>query len=867
MAKGSNTFGGTIKLEGEAEYRKALSNINSSLRVVASEMGKVTAEFGKNNKSTEGLTRSNEVLNKQINAQKEKIELLKGALEKASSAENVNQKTVDNWQISLNKAEAELSKMEQQLKTNNSALGQNQTQVKNSANSISGFASTLLRSVANNESFGKTFKKDLVENFNNSGLKQGIDNVKAGMDGFKTTIQDVKNGSTSLGDILKNKLNNVADKLSKSTKDNADKMDEFSNAEEEAGKSTLKLGELIKANLLTDVIKKGFTTLVDGAKKLGSTLLDVGKSAIQSYADYEQLIGGVETLFKDSSPIVENYANNAYKTAGLSANEYMETVTSFSASLLQSLNNDTGAVAKVSDMAITDMADNANKMGTSMSSIQTAYQGFAKQNYTMLDNLKLGYGGTKSEMERLLSDAQKITGIKYDINNLSDVYNAIHVIQGELGITGTTAKEASTTIQGSMASLKSAWQNVLTGIANDNADFGMLIQNLVDSLVTASDNIMPRVEVALNGVMELIIQVSQTILPKMVEIGINTITNLITGMQNNLPQVLESVKTIVSSLIAGLTQILPEVTKIATEIIMTLVTIIVQNLPQILECGIQMLVSLIEGIAETIPTLIPTIIDAIMTMIETILDNLDLVIDAGIELLLALTEGILDALPRLIDKVPVIIEKLVTALANNLPKILQAGITIIVKLAEGLIKAIPQLISKIPQIVNALVNGLKQGIGQMADVGKNLVQGLWNGINNAKNWVLDKIKGFGKSILNGLKSFFGIHSPSTVFRDEIGKYMAEGLGEGFTDEMDNVTEQMKNAVPDSMDIGMNVTPNILKGSSAGNVIETNEKTFSSESSLKEILEEVLKNFIGVVELDNEKVGKFVIKTVVEEVYT
>ena len=215
------------------------------------------------------------------------------------------------------------------------------------------------------------------------------------------------------------------------------------------------------------------------------------KSAVESYADYEQLVGGVETLFKDSAGIVQEYAANAFQTAGLSANDYMETVTGFSASLLQSVGGDTEEAARIADQAITDMADNANKMGSSIESIQNAYQGFAKQNYTMLDNLKLGYGGTKQEMERLLADAEKLSGVHYDISNLNDVYEAIHVVQGELGITGTTAEEASTTIQGSAAAMKAAWQNMLTGIADENADFDGLINNLVESVATFGENILP----------------------------------------------------------------------------------------------------------------------------------------------------------------------------------------------------------------------------------------------------------------------------------------------------------------------------------------------------------------------------------------
>ncbi len=532
-------------------------------------------------------------------------------------------------------------------------------------------------------------------------------------------------------------------------------------------------------------------------------IVSLGKEAIANYAEYEQLVGGVETLFKDSAGIVEGYANNAYKTAGLSANQYMETVTSFSASLLQSLNNDTAKSAEVADMAITDMSDNANKMGTDMSMIQSAYQGFAKQNYTMLDNLKLGYGGTKSEMERLLADASKISGVKYDISSLNDVYQAIHVIQGELGITGTTAKEASTTISGSINSMKSAWTNLVTGIADDNANFDSLISNFVESVMTMAENIVPRISIALDGIVNLILGLADKLLPQVLEMGVGLIQNLITGITGNI-----------GNLMSGINQV-----------IQTILQALVSMLPQIIEAGIQVIVSLITGIASSLPTLIPQIIDCVLLIAETLLDNIDLIIDAGIQLIIRLAEGLLNALPQLIDKIPIIIDKLVSAITDNLPKIIEMGVVLIVKLAVGLVKAIPQLVSKIPQIITSLINGIANyygklgevgknllnkvkdgivsGISKITDVGKNLVQGLWNGINNAKDWVLNKIKGFGQSILNGIKSFFGIHSPSTVFKDQIGTNLALGIGEGFTEEMNNVSDLMQNAIPTDFDVGVN----------------------------------------------------------------
>ena len=508
----------------------------------------------------------------------------------------------------------------------------------------------------------------------------------------------------------------------------------------------------------------------------------------------------------------------------------METVTSFSASLLQSLNGDTAKSAQVADMAITDMSDNANKMGTDMTMIQNAYQGFAKQNYTMLDNLKLGYGGTKEEMQRLLLDAQKITGIKYDISNLNDVYQAIHVIQGELGITGTTAKEASTTIQGSIASMKSAWQNMLTGIATGNSEnIGNLVNNLTDSVITAGQNIIPRVQEIINGVV--------TMLPQIIE-----------KINENLPMLLESGGQIFQTLLNGINSVIPNIGYTAFYIINQFLTGIISNLPLILEMGINLLTELINGISQTLPELIPVAINSIVTMVETLLDNIDMIIDAGIQLILSLAEGLMNALPELIDKIPVIIDKLINAITNNLPKILEMGITLIIKLAEGLIKAIPQLISKIPEIITSLVNGFKNYFSNMSEIGKNLVSGIWEGIKNAKDWLIGKVKEWCGNILDGIKSFFGIHSPSKVFKDEIGTNLALGLGEGFSNTMKDVTQDMSASIPKKFDINTTVS----------GIHNTNQLNLEN---ITNAFITAVKNLNAQIIIDKDIAGKFVITSV------
>ena len=443
-----------------------------------------------------------------------------------------------------------------------------------------------------------------------------------------------------------------------------------------------------KIGSIASTALKGATVAIGAAS---TALVGLGTASVSSYADLEQNVGGIETLFKDSADKVIKNAENAYKTAGMSANDYMSTVTSFSASLLQSLGGDTEAAARSADMAIVDMADNANKMGTSMESIQWAYQGFAKQNYTMLDNLKLGYGGTKEEMERLLADAQKLTGVKYDITNLNDVYNAIHVIQGELGITGTTAKEASETITGSISSMKAAFDNFLNGSGT--------IDQLVQTGITSIQNIVN----AIGKLLPNLIQSVASATPQIVS-GINQIfPQIISMITTNAPTILSSVGQILMALTQSLMDYMPELLQIAMNLIQSFINGLISMLPQIIQMGVQMITQLITGIAQMLPQLIPQAVQCIITVVNGLLDNIDQLIDAGIQLIMGLADGLIQAIPQLIEALPTIIQKLVNGIIENAPKIIEAGVQLVLSLATGLIQAIPQLVMAIPQIVGAIL--------------------------------------------------------------------------------------------------------------------------------------------------------------------
>lgn len=543
-----------------------------------------------------------------------------------------------------------------------------------------------------------------------------------------------------------------------------------------SGKVQSGLGKL---GSIAGTAMKGVSAAIGGA---ATALAGLGTASVSSYADLEQNVGGIETLFKGSADKVIKNAENAYKTAGMSANQYMETVTGFSASLLQSLGGDTDKAADVADMALTDMADNANKMGTSMESIQYAYQGFAKQNYTMLDNLKLGYGGTKEEMQRLLTDAQKLTGVKYDISNLSDVYNAIHVIQQNLGITGTTAKEAASTISGSVSSMKSAFDNFLNGSGT--------MDQLVDTGITAIQNII-------NAVGQLLPQLMQSLSDATPQIiaGINQIfPQILNLIVTNAPTLLSTIGQVLMALIQSLLTYMPQLLTVAMQLIQSFITGLITMLPQIIQMGMQLITQLILGIAQMLPQLIPQAINAIITIVNGLLDNIDMLVDAAIQLILGLADGLINALPLLIEKAPEIIMKLATALIQNLPKILQVGVQLIGKLIEGVGSVLGKLGQMAGNIIQTIWNGLQSLPGKMLEVGKNLIEGIWNGITNALGWLWGKISGFCGQIVDKIKGFFGIHSPSKVFNQEIGKFLALGLGEGFDDNLGKVFKGMQSAV-------------------------------------------------------------------------
>jgi phage-related protein len=834
-------FGGTIKLTGESEYRKAIQQITQDLSKMSNSLKSQTADFSANDKSLKNSAQASKELNESLKTQSDALAKAKTSYAQYSVA--VQAQTTRHNALSKEYRNAVL-----ELERIKATSGETSEEYKKQAQVVDKLGQELAES---------------TEELNES---------KSAMSALKKEINDSQ------------KTINTTEKA----------MDDLGTETEEAGKSAEKAGDgfTVMKGVLANLATQAINACISGLKNLGGAFVDVGKQALNSYGEFEQLEGGVNKLFGDdaSKTVMEN-AQKAFSTAGMNANQYMETVTSFSASLISGLNGDTAKAAQISDKAIRDMSDNANTFGTDITSIQNAYQGFAKGNFTMLDNLKLGYGGTKEEMLRLVKDAGVVEDSVESIDDVSfdQIIEAINLTQTRMGITGTTAKEASATIQGSTASMKSAWQNMLTGMADENANFEQLASDFVGTLITEDGQggvlgtIVPRIATVITGMSTAI----QTMLPQLIQAVVPII-------QQNLPIIMTAVQGALQTIL----QVLPQVIPIIADLIPQIVSTLVGLLPDIINAGIQILLGLIQGISDAIPDLIAMLPEIIATIVDVLIQNLPLIIDTGMELLVGLIEGLAEAIPKLIDYIPQIISTIVTVLINNLPKIIDSAVKIMVALINGLIQSLPKLIAMTPriimtivstliqnlpqiiqggvQIIASLISGLVQSLGnlltnakkigstilqaiadipkKMIDTGVNLVKGIWQGITGSLDWIKSKIRGWVGNVTGFIKRLFGINSPSKLFRDEIGTNLALGIGEGFSDEMKAVSQEMGDAIPKSFDVETSI--NSVAGARAS------ANTYDNMvGAFKEALSQMK------IELDDEVAGKFIDQTVTRLIYT
>lgn len=546
------------------------------------------------------------------------------------------------------------------------------------------------------------------------------------------------------------------------------------------------------------------------------------KSSLSEGSDLQQSIGGVETLFKESAGVVEEYAKNAYKTAGLSANDYMETVTGFSASLLQGLGGDTGKAAEIANTALTDMSDNANKMGSNMQDIQNAYQGFAKQNYTMLDNLKLGYGGTQSEMIRLINDSGVLNEKIDSLDNVTfdQMIMAIHAVQDNLDITGTTAKEAATTFSGSLYAMQAAGKNLLANLSLGE-DISPSLRALTDTIDTfVFNNLLPMIGNILEQLptmldygittavrsLNILANNADTIFTQ----GVSLLTELVTGIISNIPYLLEAGIHVVSefgnalvnadwtTIGTNLINMLREKTdQAAGEILGTdgnligsVANAITTHLPEVLEKGSEILLTIANGFLQNLPVMIQNVGNMVSSVVAFILQSLPVVLQTGAQLLLELVQGISNNLPQIITAAANVVGQLISTILQNLPQILQTGLQIIGQLIAGIVSAIPQTIAVVPQIYNALKNAFFNI--DWGNIGLNIIKGIVKGLTSAGGIIADAAKNAAKSALDAAKSKLDIHSPSRVFEKEVGKMIDLGMAAGIDNNVSPVQESMRN---------------------------------------------------------------------------
>lgn len=773
-------FGGTVKLTGESEYKKALADITGNLKVLNSEMKVVTSQYDRNDKSTEALSSKNEVLNKKIDEQKQKVDVLSKALADAEQETGKNSSTSQKWQIELNNAQAELNK--------------------------------LVKEVGENE----------------KSMEQSAD----------------------------------------ATEENAESVEKFGKEADDSGKKALSLGDIIKANLISDAIKSGLTALANGISAVGSAMSE----SLTAGAEYADNILTMSTVTGVSTENLQKY-NAVAELVDVST----ETMTKSMAKNLKSMTSaqeGTGA-----------MAEAYAKLGVSVTNADGSLRDGETVYWETIDALK----GVTDETERDALAMELLGKSAQDLNPLiaqgsegikamgdeavemgavlsEDALNGLGALDDEMqrfsSITSATSNIIASAFAPEIADVIK-YTNTLTQQFNKLFSAILSGQGNADEIVEEIGSAMSDVVVEMFDVVNQIVEIAPELIGAFVDILIENLPYLLesfawmvgevlTAISQSLDMLIPMVMMIIQAVLDTVTQNLPLILDMAMQVIQSLLNTLTQNLPTILQMGITLLVTLIQGITQSLPQLIPVIISTVVLLAETLLDNIDMLIDAGIELILALAEGLIDALPDLVDKIPVIINKLITALTNNLPKLLEMGITLLVKLGAGLIQAIPQLVAQIPQIITSLVDGFGAFMSKIGDIGGNLVSGIWEGISGSLQWIKDKIKGWVGNVTDFLKNLFGINSPSRLFKEQIGTNLALGIGEGFTDTMSDVNEDMANAIPTEFDADIHT--NINGAYSSASSYE------SMVSAFKKALAEMK------VEMNGREMGAFVTETVAREVF-
>lgn len=738
-----------------SDLKKGLADANAAIKKANAEFKNATAGTKDWQKSADGLTAAITSQRKVVEEEEKKLSLLKEQLGRLNDAQKSGEKIVSDLSAKYNEAAEKYGATSEEAKK---------------------YAKQLSDAESAQERNRKAAEK----------LELQIINQDTALKKAKAQCSDYETALDNLGNEEK-QAETATDKLG----------DEFEETGKDAQKATdggLSAFTVALGNLASNAI----TAVVDKLGEMGTKLIDLGVESLKAYGSYEQLVGGVDTLFKESSAKVQEYANNAFMAAGLSANDYLETVTGFSASLISSLGGDTAKSADIANQAIIDMSDNANKMGTDISSLQNAYQGFAKQNYTMLDNLKLGYGGTKEEMERLLADASKLTGIEYNIENFSDIIEAIHAIQSELDITGTTAKEASTTIEGSTLSMKSAFENFKVEIAKDNGDVEGSLEKLGNAFTTLLQNILPRVEKIIGGIQDALIA-ALPMISGYLEENASEIISTFLGLISNVGS------TLITSLISAITNALPDAITALSGGVQTLLNALSTLLPQVISAVLDALPAINEALFNALPTILEGVINLISAMADKLPDILEKALKTAPKVWTAVANAIKNGLPKIVTAVQNLLKTL-TARLPEIMKILTAELpNIIGTIADIISTTYPVLIESVVTLIQAVIDALPEIIKIFDETAPELLKAIGQALIDNAPLLLETAKQVWSIVLDAIPALLsGLWdivktSISTELKyigdllSPVGKWLDEHVFTPITEFFEPVVKYFENA--------------------------------------------------------------------------
>lgn len=660
----------------------------------------------------------------------------------------------------------------------------------------------------NNDPFSTA--ADSAQNLGNS-----LNDMDSYLDDLESSFDELRNDPFSTNSDGADHLREDLDRLSDSADDAEEDLDRLGDAADdagdqmdEAGGSASKFGDIFKGTFMGNLAAKGVELAVEAVKKLGEAMIDVGKQAIESYASYEQLTGGMDTLFKSSSGKMKQYAAEAYKTAGMSANEYMETATSFAATLITSVGGDTEKAAEQANKAIIQMSDNANKMGTSLESIQDAYRGFAKENYTMLDNLSLGYSGTKEGMQELLNDATALSGVKYDINSYSDIIDAIGVIQDQWEITGTTAKEASQTIEGSIGSMKKAWANWLTGLANPDADMGQLTQNLIETVMTALSNVIPAIQNILKNVGSMIADGLNNLFPDVA----GWISGPIEGVKSAFSTLGEAVgRVFTPERTAAISGFFQKFVEIAGSAIITLISAQLQILASVITAVIEVIGALITFFSTTLPNAIQTVITWFQNLPDAIFNALTAAGTAirnwGTSAKDALVNAVTNAINAVVTWFSGLASKITSALTAAGATIRNWGNNVKQTMVNAVTNAVNAVVTWFQNLAGKITGALTAAGAAVRSWGSQMIANMRQAASNAVNAVItffSSLPGKIKSALAGALS--ALISWGSQMASQARAKMVQ-VGNNIKSTLSSLPGQLKS-------IGSNIIQGLINGISS-----------------------------------------------------